>query len=321
MVLRILSSALLFGAFALGGNSVMAQCQAPCDPAACDPSSCEESKMVGKQPTIVETAIAAEGFGTLVAAVKAAGLVDALQGEGPFTVFAPTDAAFAKLPKGTLEMLLRPENKGKLASILTYHVVPGRVEAAHVVKLTGATTLNGQRASIRVDDHGVFVDGARVVKTDIKCRNGVIHVLDSVILPTDLDLAATAKKAGAFQTLLAAAKGAGLVEALQGKGPLTVFAPTDEAFAKLPAGTIENLLLPENRAQLAKILKYHVVAGRVYSDQASQLKEAPSLIHQHLRFSNKGKGLQVQNARIVSADINASNGVIHVIDTVLIPAE
>ena len=133
--------------------------------------------------TVVEVASHSEDFTTLVAAIKAAGLVETLSGEGPFTVFAPTDAAFAKLPKGTLEELLKPENKQKLAGILTYHVVPGKVMAKDVVTMTGAKTVEGGKVKIAVKDETVMVDNAKVVKTDIACMNGVIHVIDTVILP------------------------------------------------------------------------------------------------------------------------------------------
>ena len=132
---------------------------------------------------IVDTAVAAGDFKTLAAALQAAGLVETLKGPGPFTVFAPTDAAFAKLPAGTLDSLLKPENKAKLAGILTYHVVPGKVKAADVVKLTSAKTVNGQAVTINVADGKVTVDGANVVKTDIGASNGVIHVIDAVLLP------------------------------------------------------------------------------------------------------------------------------------------
>ena len=130
---------------------------------------------------IVETAISAETFTTLVAAVKAAGLVDALSGEGPFTVFAPTDEAFAKLPEGTVESLLN--DKEKLTAILTYHVVPGKVMAADVVKLDKAETLQGQNVMIKVKDDNVMIDNATVIKADIMASNGIIHVIDEVILP------------------------------------------------------------------------------------------------------------------------------------------
>jgi uncharacterized surface protein with fasciclin (FAS1) repeats len=132
---------------------------------------------------IVDTAVAAGDFATLVAAVKAAGLVETLKGAGPFTVFAPTDAAFAKLPEGTVATLLKPENKDKLVAILTYHVVPGKVMAADVVKLSEAKTVQGKAAKIKVAGGTVMIDGAKVVKTDIPCSNGVIHVIDAVILP------------------------------------------------------------------------------------------------------------------------------------------
>jgi transforming growth factor-beta-induced protein len=132
---------------------------------------------------IVDTAVEAGSFKTLAAALQAAGLVDTLKGAGPFTVFAPTDAAFAKLPAGTVENLLKPENKAKLQAILTYHVVPGAVRSSEVVKLKTAKTVNGQSVKIHAADGSVRIDGATVVKADIETSNGVIHVIDSVILP------------------------------------------------------------------------------------------------------------------------------------------
>jgi len=137
-----------------------------------------------KQPKdIVDTAVAAGNFKTLAAALKAADLIETLKGKGPFTVFAPTDEAFGKLPEGTIAELLKPENKGKLTAILTYHVVPGRLMAADVVKLSKATTVQGSEAKIRVEDGKVFLNDAQVTATDIETKNGVIHVIDSVILP------------------------------------------------------------------------------------------------------------------------------------------
>ncbi|MDD5720169.1 MAG: fasciclin domain-containing protein [Candidatus Krumholzibacteria bacterium] len=135
---------------------------------------------VAKTMDIVDTAVSAGSFGTLVAAVQAAGLVETLKGPGPFTVFAPTDEAFAKLPAGTVEGLLA--DKDKLTAVLTYHVVAGKVMAADVVKLSEVTTVQGGKATIEIKD-GVVIDGARVVKTDIVCSNGVIHVIDAVMLP------------------------------------------------------------------------------------------------------------------------------------------
>jgi len=146
-------------------------------------AGCDAKTMPEKEKDIVDTAVAAGDFTTLVAAVKAADLVETLKGEGPYTVFAPTDAAFAKLPEGTLDSLLEPENKANLAGILTYHVVAGKVMAAKVVTMTEAKTVNGQMLKIRTTDGKVKVDEANVVKTDIECSNGVIHVIDAVVLP------------------------------------------------------------------------------------------------------------------------------------------
>ena len=136
-----------------------------------------------KAKDIVDTAVSAGQFNTLAAALDAAGLIDTLKGEGPFTVFAPTDEAFAKLPEGTVETLLKPENRDQLTAILTYHVVAGKVLAADVVKLTSATTVNGADVVITVENGGVRIDNANVIKANIDASNGVIHVLDTVILP------------------------------------------------------------------------------------------------------------------------------------------
>ena len=130
---------------------------------------------------IVDTAVAAGSFNTLVTAIKAAGLVDTLKGEGPFTVFAPTDDAFAKLPEGTVEALLK--DKEKLTAVLTYHVVPGKVMAADVVKISSAKTVQGQEIKVKASGSGVMINDAKVIKTDIETTNGVIHVIDTVILP------------------------------------------------------------------------------------------------------------------------------------------
>ena len=145
--------------------------------------SFSSSAFAGSKKDIVDTAVTAGDFKTLAAALQAAGLVETLKGAGPFTVFAPTDEAFAKLPAGTVEDLLKPENKEKLVSILTYHVVAGDVMAKDVVKLSEAKTLNGKEVKIKVQGGKVMVDGANVAKADIQCSNGVIHVIDSVLLP------------------------------------------------------------------------------------------------------------------------------------------
>jgi transforming growth factor-beta-induced protein len=270
---------------------------------------------------IVDTAIKASDFNTLVTAVKAADLVDTLKGPGPFTVFAPTDEAFSKLPARTLNNLLKPENKDQLASILTYHVVPGKIMSGDLLKLKGVRTVQSQQAST-----GLAIDGARVIKTDIKCSNGVIHVIDTVIRPERTtrraqgqDIVDTAVSANSFSTLVAAVKAAGLVETLKGDGPFTVFAPTDEAFAKLPKATLNSLLLPENKDKLSQILTYHVVPGRLTATDVLRKKVFRSAQGQPLFITNKSENPMINKANIVKTDIRCSNGIIHVIDTVILP--
>ncbi len=261
---------------------------------------------------IVDTAVAAGSFGTLATALQAAGLVEALKGTGPFTVFAPTDEAFAKLPKGTIEALLK--DPPKLRSILKYHVVAGSVDAAQVAKLSDAKTLMGQ--SVRLSTHSaVRVNDARVTKADIHCRNGIIHVIDTVLLPSD-DIVDVASKAGSFNTLLAAINAADLNDTLRGEGPFTVFAPTDEAFDKLPPGTLDSLL--KDVSKLREILTYHVVPSKVYAADVVKLNTAMTVQGSELRIDTSS-GVMIDKARVVKTDISAANGVIHVIDEVLLP--
>ena len=265
-------------------------------------------------------------------------MVDTLSGEGPFTVFAPTDEAFAALPEGLVAALL--EDTDTLAQILTYHVVAGQVLAADVVGLTEATSVQGDTIDITVSDAGVMVDGANVVTTDILTSNGVIHVIDAVILPegivlpehgmmeeateeemseeamggTIVDVAA---EAGTFTTLLAAAEAAGLVDTLNSEGPFTVFAPTDDAFAALPEGTVEGLLADPDA--LRAILLYHVVAGDVRAADVVNLTSATTVNGADVSIEVVDGQVLVGGATVVAADVEASNGVIHVIDAVLIP--
>lgn len=288
----------------------------------CPASSCSASTLTSvsnASSDIVDTAVSAGSFETLVAAVKAAGLVSVLKSEGPFTVFAPSDEAFAKLPAETLESLLLEENRAKLTSILTYHVVPGRVTADKVVKLTNATTVNGQRVDVKVKGDKVHIDGATVVKADIECSNGVIHVIDRVILPESKNLVETAVAAGKFNTLVKAVKAADLADVLASPGPFTVFAPTDEAFAALPKEVLASLLTEEKKSDLASILKFHVVPGRLYADQVTQAKSLKTVEGSKFKIEMKDGKAYAGGAQILMTDIETANGVIHVIDRVLLP--
>ncbi len=260
---------------------------------------------------IVETARAAGNFNTLLAAVDAAGLTDALSGEDHLTVFAPTDDAFAALPEGTVAALL--EDIPQLTAILTYHVVPGANKAEAVVGATWHETLQGQALKVSVGE-SVMIDDATVLATDVMASNGVIHVIDKVILPR-ANIVETATEAGSFGTLLAAATAAGLVDTLSNGGPFTVFAPTDDAFGALPEGTVEALL--NDIPSLKKILTYHVVPGRVLSTDITGDLES---LNGTLAVGRTAAGVTIAGSNVVAADIIAANGVIHVIDKVMIPA-
>jgi len=263
---------------------------------------------------IVQTAIAAGQFKTLVKAVQAAGLVETLSSPGPFTVFAPTDEAFARLPDGALDSLLK--NPDALKSVLLFHVLPDKVMAEDVTGLRSARTALGQMLAIDTSK-GVRVENARVVKTDIVASNGVIHVVDAVMIPRN-DVLEAARSAGSFKTLLSAIDAAGLTETLRGEGPFTIFAPTDEAFAKLPKATLENLL--KDKTRLASILTYHVVPGKVAAGEVVKMTSAKTVNGESLKIRTTN-GVSVNNAKIVKTDVPAANGIIHVIDSVLLPPD
>jgi transforming growth factor-beta-induced protein len=292
-----------------------------------------EEMMEEEMNSIVDIAVADGRFTTLVAALQAAGLAETLSGEGQFTVFAPTDDAFAALPEGTVESLLE-DPEGALRDILLYHVAEGAVPAETVVTLESATTLQGEPVSIAVIDGEVVLnDSAKVIITDIEASNGIIHVIDAVILPPSI-VAAQAEEEmaeansivdiavadGRFTTLVAALQAAGLAETLSGEGQFTVFAPTDDAFAALPEGTVESLL-EDPEGALRDILLYHVVDGAVMAEDVVGLSAAPTLQGQEISITvSDGQVSLNDNVQVIITDIQASNGVIHVVDAVLLPA-
>jgi len=280
----------------------------------------DETPPTDNPGTIVAVASANADFSTLVSALQAAELVDTLKGTGPFTVFAPTNAAFAKLPAGALDALLA--DKAALQKLLKYHVVPGKVLAADVVKLTEATTVEGAKISIRVQSGAVFINDSKVTVTDLPASNGVIHVLDTVLsLPTPAPgtIVAVASANPDFSTLVSAIQAAELVDTLNGAGPFTVLAPTNAAFNKLPAGALTALLA--NKPALQNLLKYHVVPGKVLAAQVVTLTEATTVQGEKVTIRVQNGEVFINDSKVTSTDIPASNGVIHVIDTVLtVPA-
>ena len=285
------------------------------------PAAGAHARHAGHGKNIVQTAVAAGDFKTLVSLVKQAGLAHTLAHGGPFTVFAPTDEAFAKLPKATLEGLAA--DPVLLKKVLLYHVVSGRVSSDQAAKLSSAPTVEGENLRLAVTaEGGLRVNDSNVVAADIKARNGVIHVIDEVLIPPSLapapkNIVETAVAAGDFTMLVKLLQATGLDAVLAGAGPFTVFAPTDEAFAKLPKATLD--ALAANPALLKQVLTYHVVAGAVSLADASKLSSATTVEGETIALKYCKGTLRVNWASVTTPDVAASNGVIHVIDEVLIP--
>lgn len=246
----------------------------------------EKTVMVGgsamyPSKDIVSNVVNASNLTTLVAAVKAADLVSTLQSEGPFTVFGPDNAAFDKLPEGTVATLVEPENKDMLVKILTYHVIAGKYDSSKLYDGQALTSVEGGKIRVQKTNGKIILTDEKggmstVVTADVFQKNGVAHVVDTVLMPAEeektvmvggaamypsKDIVSNVVNANNLTTLVAAVQAAGLVATLQGDGPFTVFGPDNNAFAKLPAGTVDMLVKPENKAMLTKILTYHVVAG------------------------------------------------------------
>ena len=282
---------------------------------------------------IVDTLQLDSRFSTLVDAVIAADLAAALSdADGQFTVFAPTNAAFEALESGTLDSLLLAENQQQLRDILSYHVLDSSVPAADALTLDGerVTTLGGKQITLSVDNNGteadgsddeLFIDNAQVTITDIKTTNGIIHVIDAVLLPKP-NIVEFAQSDNRFTTLVEAVIAADLVDVLSNEeATFTLFAPTNEAFGNLPDGLLDELLLPENQDELASILTYHVLATEVDSETALTLNRAtPTTVQgSTILITVDGDMIDINDANVIDPDQATSNGIIHVIDAVLIP--
>ena len=295
-----------------------------------DPSDNVDEAVSGN---LVETALAAGNFNTLAAALEATDLVSTLADEeGVFTVFAPTDDAFAALGEGAVADLLADPDT--LRDILLYHVVSGAaVDAATAIDLAGTPVgmANGDSTAVSLDDGSLFINQSQVVATDVLASNGIIHVIDSVLLPpqdqpeepVELSIYDTAIAAGSFNTLITALQAIGLDNVLAGNGKVyTVFAPTDEAFAALGQETINQLLA--DTETLTDILLYHVIAeAEVDAATAISLAGGTAAMANggEVALSLDGGELFVNMSKVTATDINASNGIIHVIDKVLVPGE
>ncbi|MGD9188275.1 MAG: fasciclin domain-containing protein [Desulfobacteraceae bacterium] len=280
---------------------------------------------------IVDTAVAAGSFNTLVAALQAAGLEEVLRGPGPFTVFAPTDTAFSAIPQNVLDGLLNDPNQAALRDILKYHVFDGDVRANDALALAGQSVamVNGDLMAIdTVGSDLVLNNGgtasATVTSTDILASNGVIHVIDAVLAPADgkSNIVDTLANLGDFTTLITAVQAAGLENTLSGPGPFTLFAPTDTAFGKIPANVINDLL--NDVPALQNVLTYHAIGAEVFAVDAIAAAGgsvtmlngddvAIDLVGSDVVLNSNGNS----PSTVTVTDVISTNGIIHVIDTVL----
>ena len=275
----------------------------------------------GSSNTIMDLVAADARFKTLAAAVNAAGLGEVLSGAGPFTVFAPTDAAFESLPEGTVEALLTEEGKTSLISILKNHVVSGRADLSSALGAGSISNLENNTLKVTFSEGSVRVNDAVLRQADVSTSNAIVHIIDSVLVPTKegpTSILETANKAGSFKTLLAAVETAGLEDYLESGESVTIFAPTDAAFNKLPAGTVEQLLKPENRKKLETVLINHALQGSVGAGTALSQGTAETLGNQTLTFKIQEGRFQVNGITIDTVDLVCSNGIIHVVDEVIL---
>jgi transforming growth factor-beta-induced protein len=263
---------------------------------------------------IVEIAAGDDRFETLVAALQETGLDDALTNAGPFTVFAPTDDAFAKLPVSAEELLADPE----LANILLYHVVDGSLNPEEVAAVERITTKLGKDVKVNVTAEGIFINDAKIIIENIKASNGIIHVIDTVLVPTDMpNIVEIAVGDGNFKTLVGLLQATGLDEVLEGAGPYTVFAPTDEAFAALP-GWLVNFLV-NNPPYLKQVLLYHVVPGDLDAEEVVSQGTLTTATGWSVKAREVNGEVYIKKSLVIAPNIEAENGIIHVIDRVLIP--
>lgn len=277
-----------------------------------------DAVLIPPPPSVVEIIASSPVHNILETAVLAAGLETALSGEGPFTVFAPTDFAFAALPDGTIDALLA-DPQGILTDILLYHVAGANALSTDLSDGQTITTLNGKDVAVTINSNGVFINDAQVVFADIVASNGVVHVIDAVLTPPTTTVVDVIVDSPVHNTLEAAVLAADLAGTLSGEGPFTVFAPTDDAFAALPAGTID-ALLADPQGLLTEILLYHVVGAEVLSSDLSDGQTAMTLNGQDLTVSITNDGVFINDAQVIVADIVTDNGVVHVIDAVLLPS-
>ena len=301
-------------------------------------------------PAALDTSAAADGsllsvltedgrYSTFVSAIESSGVAEKLSQKGPFTVFAPTDQAFQKLPTEVVAKLLLPENSSTLEKVLKYHVLGGLV-ATGTINEGDKDSLEGKKLHFTFVDGEITVNGAPFV-SELTASNGIVHGLDFVLVPPEVDLGSlggtivttatteapvvgvpilqSLEDQGTFTTLLSAIEKAGLKEQLSGEGPFTVFAPTDDAFNRLPGGVTDKLLLPQNKAALVTFLTHHVIADRVNGRDLKDKQDLKMLDGTTVKVGIDQGKITLDDATMTFADQESSNGVVHIINAALRP--
>lgn len=314
---KILLAAVIIGAVGIltacvGGNEEESNSTDPADNGQTE----QESR---PSENIVEVASDSDPLSTLVAAIEAGELVDALSDESAtLTVFAPTNTAFEAIPE-TVDFLLEAENQSTLQEVLQYHVVAGNYPASALSDGQVLTTLQGNNLYVRIEGGNVWVNDARVTLPNVEASNGIVHMVNAVLAPVEDNIVELASGTEALSTLVAAVQAGELVDALSDDAmALTVFAPTNAAFADIQE-TVDSLLLPENQAQLQSVLQFHVVPGYISAASLRDGQELTTLQGDTLTVEIEGEEVRVGGAVVLQTDAKASNGIVHVIDTVLVP--
>lgn len=290
-------------------------------------SAVVDGAFVSADQDIIESSSKIDNLSTTVALIDSSDLTATLKSIGPYTVFFPSNSAFDKLPEGTLENLLNPENISELSTILTYHVIPGEHSSSNLADGEELLTVNGQVIKISKVNGNLKVNGAVVETKDIVAKNGVIFVIDTVLMPApetvelqpqQIDVIENIERTSNLATLISSLNSTQLSTDLESEGPFTILAPTDSAFAKLPAGTLDSLLEPENESYLIRLLQHHIIEEQYDRENLIDGLSLKALSGLDIVVSKSDNSLEVNGALVIS-EIKAQNGIIYILDKVITP--
>jgi uncharacterized surface protein with fasciclin (FAS1) repeats len=278
----------------------------------------ERASSTKPRKSIVEALRSSKGLRSFAKLVDAAGMATVLEAEGPFTVLVPTEAAFANLGEGAFDRLVEQQDRDRLRTIVSNHILRGGLGAADLADRSGVRSLADRRLAVE-HKFGVLTVGRAAIKAaNIPATNGIIHTISGVLQPVESDLMTVAGKVGPYATLIELIESAGLRDSLAGKGPYSLFAPTNRAFERLPAGTLDRLRDPAHRKELIELLRRHIVPGRIYAEDALRAGRLTNLNGEVLSFRLMDGRETLAGAHVYETNVDAGNGVLHAIDRVLV---